>query len=79
MKKYVKPELFYERFELNQQIAACDYDLNPSTDGQCGFTGHNTDFGESITIFLSESDCDFVADSYCYHNASASPWGIYNS
>ena len=26
MKKYVKPELFYEQFELSTHVAACTYD-----------------------------------------------------
>ncbi len=37
MKKYVKPELYYENFELSQHIAACGIDVNFSsgTDYSC--------------------------------------------
>lgn len=80
MKKYVKPELFFESFELSQQIAACDYDSNnTSNDEQCRFTGVNKDFGVEMAIFLSTPTCDIVAESYCYHNASSGMFGIFNS
>ena len=28
MKNYVKPELFYERYELSQHIADCAWEVN---------------------------------------------------
>lgn len=84
MKKYVKPELVYESFELTQQIAACQFDLvaDSATDEMCQFKGVDALMGE-ITIF--KSDCtdatnnEWVVDSYCYHNASESEYGIFNS
>lgn len=81
MKKYVKPELFYESFELNQQIAACQFDSNnTSTDEGCAFTGFDAVANEVVTIFLeSTTACTVKADSYCYHNAAFSPYGIFNS
>lgn len=80
MKKYVKPELFFERYELSQHIAACDYDSNHTADNEgCKFTGFNKDFGVQMTIFLTQGYCDVVADSYCYHNAAPESYGIFNS
>lgn len=80
MKKYVKPELFYESFELTQQIAACDYDSNnTSTDEGCSFTGVNKDFGVEMKIFLSQGICDVIAESYCYHNSTSGMFGVFNS
>ena len=80
MKKYVKPELFYERFELSQQIAACDYDSKGTlSDESCSFEGMNKDFGVSMKIFLTQDTCDVIADSYCYHNANSGAFGIFNS
>ena len=83
-KKYVKPELFYENFEMSQQIAACDYDSNNTLnddENNCKFTGIS-DFG-SMTIFLSncsQNDTVDVTDyGYCYHNATSSPIGTFNS
>lgn len=79
MKKYVKPELFYESFELSQQIAACDYDSkNTLNDEDCSFTGYNKDFETEMTIFVT-SACNVIAESYCYHNASPISYGIFNS
>lgn len=78
MKKYVKPELFYESLELSQQIAACDFDSrNTANDEGCSFTG-DAGFGE-MNIFLSTPTCAVVAESYCYHNASSGMFGIFNS
>lgn len=80
MKKYVKPELIFESFEMSQQIASCDYDLvdGTSTDAGCSFSGFNKDFNTSMTIFSSTNTCDIEAQSYCYHNSSGG-FGIFNS
>ena len=52
MKKYVKPELIYESFELSQQIAACDYDSkNTSTNEGCTFVW---DVNPDVVIFNHE-------------------------
>ncbi|MBP3664300.1 MAG: hypothetical protein J6J03_03985 [Tyzzerella sp.] len=80
MKKYVKPQLFYEIFEPSQQIAACDYDSRGSqNDEGCKFTGTNKDFNVEMAIFLSTPTCGVIAESYCYHNASSGMYGIFNS
>ena len=72
MKKYVKPELYYENFELLQHIAACgidvnfssgtDYSCNPKLDGS--FWG-----GLTLGVFGEGRACELdVAniDVYCY-------------
>ena len=81
LKKYVKPELIFESFELSQQIAACDYDSNNTlTDIGCEFTGVNKDFGVPMTIFLEgNADCTTKAESYCYHGSSGGMFSIFNS
>lgn len=83
MKKYVKPQLFYEEFELTKQIAACQFDLVPGTqaDHGCRFEGVDKIFGEQMTIFqamCTTSDA-YVAESYCYHNSITGAYGIFNS
>lgn len=80
MKKYVKPELIYEHFELSQQIAACDYDSqNTHDDVGCAFTGDNG-FGKTVTIFLeATTSCETKAESYCYHGSSGGMYSIFNS
>ena len=40
MKKYVKPELFFESYELSQNIAACGWDMkNQNQPGDCKAEG----------------------------------------
>lgn len=78
MKKYKKPVIYFERFEMSQQIAACDYDSNnTSNDVSCEFTGINKDFGVEMTIF--QGNCDVFAESYCYHSSSSGYYSIFNS
>lgn len=81
MKKYVKPELFYESFELSQQIAACAYDSHNTSSEDCVFTGD-----DGLMIFRSgcggkdaAGNDIFFVESFCYHNGSDSPYGIFNS
>lgn len=76
MKKYVKPELFYESFELAEQIAAgCSGNLlaNYGDENTCEVNNFN---GTGLTIFASgNGECkDKISDGfegYCYHNGSA--------
>lgn len=84
MKKYVKPELVYESFELTQQIASCQFDSGPTANDEgCKFTGWDEVMQEIITIFKSKctnvDNNEWVVDSYCYHNASEGQYGIFNS
>lgn len=70
MKKYVKPELFYEKFELSQHIAGtCAWVLN-SAKGDCKASCEGMDDG---TLFSSEIGCYFdseVVEDYCYTTGS---------
>lgn len=81
MKKYVKPELIYEHFELSQQIAACQFDLhNQGNEVDCQFIG---DAGLGTVVIFRENcgkpgDGTTFAESYCYHNSTAA-FGIFNS
>ena len=86
MKKYIKPELFFESFELSQQIAACDFDSNNTqNDEQCFFTGTSDYLPKDMTITIFQSHCEASGgvgvQEYCYHNASLAPfhYGIFNS
>ncbi len=83
MKKYVKPELVYEHFELSQQIAACSYDLVPSTSGQapnCAFFGDETTMTPGKTIFLNDNtSCEVGAQWYCEHSGTDVGYNTFNS
>ena len=79
MKKYVKPELFYERYELSQHIADCGWELQWA-DGACKATGDKNIWGDmSETLFSVKLACDYQIDSedpnnkyqqYCYQNGA---------
>lgn len=78
MKKYVKPELIYEHFELSQQIAACQFDSNNTlNDRACQFTGDET-APFPVTIFVNGS-CPVDAEIYCEHNGTDFPGVLFNS
>lgn len=72
MKKYVKPDLYFESFQLNQHIAACGYDLNLSDVASCESSGDThgiyTDFGD-IKFFASENgECMREPEIFCFTN-----------
>ena len=89
MKKYVKPELIVEKFELTTQIAACAFDhMGTLTDiNQCCFTQDGSD----IVVFTSTNgrcewtpeDIGVVGDGECYYTGGSettSPaLGLFNS
>lgn len=70
MKKYVKPELFFEQFELSTHIADCAWELVNSSDANsCAAKpdpNFNTGVDPSINVFANEGLCDAVF--YCYTN-----------
>ncbi len=86
MKKYVKPELIFESFEMTQQVAACTFDLVSNTsvdhnDETCAFSGIEPNMNVPVTIFLDGSnDCNgHTAEDYCYTNGTADSFNIFNS
>ena len=76
MKTYVKPELYFESFELSQHIAACDLKLGYNIDN-CAIVEHEGGKGTSfadleiqmIDSFVSYA-CRFQAEIYCYTNGA---------
>ena len=78
MKKYVKPELFYESFELSQQIAACEFDSkNTNSDiYNCSFTWDNDP--EWVVFVAGNGQCQAEGESGCYHG-STDGFSIFNS
>lgn len=69
MKAYVKPELFYERYELSQYIANCDIKLINSTNAQscAGVADPSFNYGNG-TLFLNNETCTTILDIYCETN-----------
>ena len=73
MKTYVKPELFFESFELSQHIAGCNLTLESVDVGVCSATGSFGDEyldGERGSWFISRPTCTAEVEAYCYTNSS---------
>lgn len=77
MKKYVKPELFYERFELSQHIADCDWELTNSTKDTCSAEADETLSGMENLFVSVANGCVYIPAGYegsnyeglvCYHD-----------
>ena len=77
MKKYIKPEVFIEKFELNQHIADCAWELTNSNKDNC-YAEPDSQLLEGMpTLFMSENNgCMLIAGEYndfCYNNGLDSP------
>lgn len=70
MKAYVKPELFYERYELSQHIADCALELQLNDSASCyAIPDPNltTSFNSSWHLFVTgNGQCDVQYENYCY-------------
>ena len=72
MKKYVKPELYYENFELSQHIASCYITLSYATAEVCqGVAGGVKPIFTSASC-SNEGEIVNAGDlaSYCYSNGT---------
>ena len=84
MKKYVKPELFYERYELSQHIADCAWELTSAKPEDCAAVGDEKLFGEGYPDLLftdTAGSCTLLDKDYedfCYQ-AGTSPFMVMNS
>lgn len=83
-KPYVKPQLYYENFELSQHIAACGWDMSNSADKyNCTAVGDEEHFNNPpVSLFTETPRCQVVpgdvGESYCYE-PSKGAFGIFNS
>lgn len=71
MKAYVKPELFYERYELSQHIATCGIDVSGFNSIETCNVNLDYDFwGMSDSVFSDgATKCGIdisVIEAYCY-------------
>lgn len=68
-KQYVKPELYFENFELSTSIAACEHNTGTHAKNVCGITipgVEGTAFSADIEGCTREGTDG--PDSICYHN-----------
>ena len=76
MKKYVKPELFYEHYELSQHIADCAWEwVNSEDENNCKAQADANLLNRNDFMFTAELSCDVIPgdnyEKYCYHGGSA--------
>lgn len=71
MKKYVKPELFYEHYELSQHIADCAWEMTSGNESSCYAQPDPAKLPGHENLFMSTtSGCAFNEtnyNAYCYH------------
>lgn len=86
MKKYVKPELFFESFELSQSIAACGIDVNFTsvTDANCQPTLDLVMWKEigGTQVFYENEGCKSdisIIDVYCHTSGTSEAGRLFNS
>lgn len=69
MKAYVKPELFYERYELSKHIADCAWELT-SGQGSCPANADAAKLPGMGTLFTEALEaCNYKSENYeayCY-------------
>lgn len=72
MKKYVKPELFYENYELSQYVAGCGVKITlTSADAKsCNGTSESPSFPG--LLFTDSPRCGNVIQDYCITNGGGS-------
>lgn len=75
MKKYVKPELFYEQFELSKHIADCAWELTNSTKETCSAQADPDYLPGFSNLFMDSSNgCVLIPgvnyEAFCYHDGA---------
>lgn len=74
MKKYVKPEIFIEKFELNQHIADCAWELQSGDSDICIATPDPEKLPGVYWNLFNGANCEWApgvdSDDYCYTNGT---------
>ena len=71
MKAYQKPVLYYEKFELSQHIASCDFKLNFGLGSGCTSKGEVWGVPFEGIFIISDAACTVPQENYCYTNSTA--------
>ena len=82
MKKYVKPELILEHYELSNTIADCSFEIQLGDPSSCVANGdHEDGLGNCVLFMNKEQGCVHTPDIfefYCYQNG-ADGGNVFNS
>ena len=80
MKKvYEKPQVYMERFELAEHIAACGLQLNGADLNNCTVIKDRGNVG-ALDLFQSEPTCAFFDfEQYCYSGGPGEMYAIFQS
>ncbi len=70
MKEYVKPELYYESFELSQHIAGCNLTMTDADPMNCSASGMIGVDENQAWFIEGNMNCSFKLQGYCYTNSS---------
>lgn len=85
MKPYVKPDLFYENFELNQTIAACRWDMNNTDTANCTaeYDPNMNNQHTSGLVLFNDNPCTVTEKDnsldYCYTTGTSAEQRLFNS
>lgn len=87
MKKYVKPEVYFESFQLSQHIAACGWDVESGSVETCVSHGDKQDVyvtndtlaANGPAFAQSNASCVFEPESYCYQNGASDMFRTFSS
>ena len=80
MKKvYEKPQVYMERFELAEHIAACGLQLNGADLNNCTVIKDQGNVG-ALDLFQSKPACAFFDfEQYCYSGGPGEMYAIFQS
>lgn len=82
MKKYIKPTIMLERYDLSQNIAACAWVMNNSPEAGCVGEADEENWGTGMDGFLFADSCNYHVNDfggYCYQNSADGTAPIFNS
>lgn len=80
-KRYEKPQVYMEKFELSHNVAVCDYKLSAANENECKILQDNfdKDAGDVTGGFASTPVCDFEYSIYCYSDGSGTLPSLFRS
>lgn len=82
MRKYVKPVLFYEHYELSQHIADCAWELQLGSENSCEAIPDPDLLPYDFNLLLESGVCTVdksVTEDYCYQPGAGEKVKLFQS